>query len=300
MRILVTGATGFVGRCLVPALIKRGHDVRAAMRGGSVFADAQEFLHGDLARGVDWTPALEGVDAVVHLAGLAHANDVLEDAAYERTNLDATTQLATSAARAGVQRFVFVSSIRAQTGPVASATLTEQTPPVPTDAYGRSKLAAERAVLSCGVPAVVFRPVLVCGPEAKGNLATLLRLAKLPLPLPLSSLRARRSLLSMENLISAIYLGLTADVCRGQTYVVADPEPLTIPAIVAAMRSGMHRRALLVRFPEPVLRAMVRLSLGSHAWSRIGGDLVVDPAKLIEHGWKPSTDTRRTLAELAR
>jgi len=298
MRILVTGAAGFVGRHLIPALIASGHHVRAALRDGAPPANVEEFRHGDLAGEVDWDRAVANVDAVVHLAGLAHATDALADERYDRINRDATAKLAQSATRAGLQRFVFVSSIRAQTGPVADHVLNESDVARPTDAYGRSKLAAEGLVLASGVPAVVLRPVLVYGRGVKGNMATLLRLAKLPVPLPLRGLHNRRSLLSVQNLASAIEHALSAQACIGQTYVVADPVAVTIPEIIAALRAGLHRPSRLVRFPAALLRAMVRIALGAHAWDRVAGQLVVEPRKLIEHGWRPNADTRRALQEL--
>ena len=125
-----------------------------------------------------------GIDAVVHLAGIAHAGPGVAEERYDRVNHRATAALAVAAHDAGVSRFVFVSSIRAQTGPAAERVVSERDTPRPTDAYGRSKLAAERAVAASGVPFTILRPVLVYGPGVKGNLRALMRLAALPIPLP--------------------------------------------------------------------------------------------------------------------
>src|SRR6202034_3587872 len=149
----------------------------------------------------DWSPYLEGITQVVHLAGIAHTGGV-DVERYERVNRDATAELSAAAARSGVRHFVFVSSIRAQSGPSADHALTENDEPGPTDAYGRSKLAAEAAVRSAGVPFTILRPALFYGPGVKGNFATLLRAALSPWPLPVKDFVNRRSLLSVDNFIS--------------------------------------------------------------------------------------------------
>src|SRR5262249_1678902 len=140
--------------------------------------------HGDLATPVDWTPPLTDVDAVVHLAGIAHTGQNIADARYDLINHLATAELAAAAKQTGVKRLIFMSSIRAQSGPTAAGRLTEVDEPKPTDAYGRSKLAAEAAVRASGVPFTILRPVLVYGSGAAGNLRALARVAPLPVPLP--------------------------------------------------------------------------------------------------------------------
>ena len=130
-----------------------------------------------------------------------------------------------------------MSSIRAQSGPAAAGILTEADVPRPTDPYGRSKLAAETAVAKSGVPFTVLRPVLVYGPGVKGNLRTLMRLAALPVPLPFGALTNRRSLVGIDNLVGAIIHVLGHAASRGETYVVADPRPVSVAEIMAALRS---------------------------------------------------------------
>ena len=168
------------------------------------FAAGVEIVqHPDLSHSFDWAPVLDGVEHVVHLAGIAHTGGGAA-ASYDRVNHAATAELAAAAARAGVRRLVFVSSLRAQSGPAAEHVLTENDDAKPTDAYGRSKLAAEAAVRAAGVPFTILRPVLLYGPGVKGNFALLLRAARSPWPLPVKDFTNRRSLLGIDNFISAL------------------------------------------------------------------------------------------------
>ncbi len=254
--------------------------------------------HGDLGAAVDWTGLLAGIDAVVHLAGIAHAGPGIAEERYDRVNHRATAALAAAARDAGVSRFVFVSSIRAQTGPAADHVVSERDTPRPTDAYGRSKLAAERAVAASGMPFTILRPVLVYGPGVKGNLRALMRLAALPVPLPFGALEARRSLVSLANLASAIAFALREKACAGETYVVADPEPLTIGEMVTALRRGRGRPPGLVAVPEALLRlALTAVGRGIN-WEQINGGLVANPAKLMAADWRPEPDTMKALAQM--
>jgi nucleoside-diphosphate-sugar epimerase len=303
MRVLVTGATGFVGRAVVAALAADGEEVRAAVRHvpeppfppGVAVA-----RHRDLAEPVDWAPLLAGIDCVVHLAGIAHAGPGIAEERYDLVNHRATQALAKAARAAGVARLVFISSIRAQTGPAADHVVSERDEPRPTDPYGRSKLAAERAVAGSGVPFTILRPVLVYGPGVKGNLRALMRLAALPVPLPFGALSGRRSLVSLANLAAAIIFVLRHDACAGETYVVADPSPLTLAEIVAALRHGIGRKPGLITVPPALIRlGLTALGRGAN-WEQINGALVADPGKLLATGWRAEADTAGALAEMMR
>ncbi len=307
-RILVTGSTGFVGSHLVPWLAARGRKVRLALRNPADLPKGIESaVIGDIADPRNLSRALEDVDAVVHCAGVAHASHAIPDEVYSRINRDATLELARAAQRAGVGRFVFLSSIRAQTGPVATGVLTEATPPMPTDAYGRSKLEAEQglAALANSTVAtapfdwVALRPVLVYGPGVKGNMRALVNLARSPWPLPLGAITAKRSILAIDNLSSAIETVIDAPAPLGGPLIVADPEPLDAGQMVAAMRAGLGRSGGLLPVPEALLRGVAALAGRGEAVERLTGGLEVSAAALISLGWQPAVATQAALARLA-
>jgi UDP-glucose 4-epimerase len=302
MRVLVTGASGFVGRAVVAAFARAGGVVCAGGRRPPqppFPAGVEVVQHPDLSEPFDWAPFLAGVDQIVHLAGIAHTGGVTP-AFYDRVNRAATAELATAAAGAGIRHFVFVSSIRAQTGPSADHPLTERDEPAPTDAYGRSKLAAEAAVRAAGVPFTILRPALFYGPGVKGNFALLLRAARSRWPLPLRDFVNRRSLLSADNFIAALSFVLSSSATLGETYIVADPGIAPrLPDVIATLRKAQGRRPLMFPMPMHYAEAPLRLLRRDDVWERLGGNLRVDPGKLIAAGWQPLHDTRAGLTALA-
>jgi nucleoside-diphosphate-sugar epimerase len=298
--VLVTGASGFVGQPLVGALARAGYAVQAATRRQRTTfpAGVARVVVPDFASPVDWDAVVHGADVIVHAAGLAHADTSdIPEARFDRINRAATEDLCAAAARAGVKRIVFVSSVRAQIGPSAPQALHETDEPRPTDAYGRSKLAAEAAVRACGVPFTILRPVVIYGPNARANIRSLVRLAVLPLPLPFAALTSRRSLLGVDNLISVVLFALANPATAGETFLVADPRPTTIQEIFTMLRRAQGRRPGLIHVPPNVIRLGLAAMGCGPLWQRIGGELVVDTGKLEAAGWHPPVDTYSGLAQ---
>jgi UDP-glucose 4-epimerase len=242
--------------------------------------------------------ALEGVDAVIHSAGATPAMSGVPEDDYRVLNTEATINLARAARRAGATRFLFLSSIRAQCGPTADTVLTEAVEPEPTDAYGKSKLAAERGLADLDLDWVALRAVLVYGPGVKGNMAQLMRLARSPYPLPINGFTARRSLLALENLAAAVEVLLTAPGTLRRPLIAADPQALTIAQMIAAMRHGVGRRPGTFPFPPALLRLLLRGAGRPEIYERLAGSLVVDSSALMKLGWIPPVATPVALAKL--
>jgi nucleoside-diphosphate-sugar epimerase len=295
---LVTGATGFVGSHLIPALLGAGWHVRAAMRSeaASLLAGVEPCVVGDLADHPDLRQALAGADAVIHLAGRAHvmretATDA--EAAFHGANVDATRHLAEQAAAAGVRRFVFLSSIKVNGERTTDRLFTEGDMPAPEDAYGRSKWAAEQALheiaAAAGLEASIIRPPLVYGPGVKGNFPRLLRLVERGIPLPLAGVRNRRSLVGVWNLCDLIATAVRQPAAAGETFLVSDQHDLSTPELIRSIAAAMGRPARLFSFPTAVLRLAARGAGQGGAVERLVGSLQADSSKATRLlGWTPS------------
>jgi len=301
-RILVTGASGFIGRPLVAALLRAGYAVRTATRRQGSFPNSVEVaIVPDFLNPVDWNPILQGVDIIVHLAGMVHSK--VPDTAhseFDQINWIATQLLAHAAKEAAIERFIYISSVRAQVGASAVQAIREQDEPRPTNQYGRSKLAAEQAVQAAGVPFTIFRPVVIYGPHPKGNMLTLVRLARSSLPLPVASFTSRRSVLAVDNLISAIIFALNNPVTIGETYLVADSKAMTIGEILTMLSKIQGRSSSTISVPQVIVRLLLIMCGRKDVWVRLSGDLVVDTSKLESVGWRPAIDTYEGLRGMMR
>jgi nucleoside-diphosphate-sugar epimerase len=285
--VLVTGSDGFLGRHLVPYLATRGHKVIAASRRAAAIERPNIAFTRlpDLSEPFDWNPLLQGCDAVVHLAGIAHI--FAEENLYDQVNHQTTERLAQAAFHRGAH-LVFVSSIAAQSGSFSESELTEDDLPRPYNAYGRSKLAAEVAIRATGVSFTVLRPVVVYGDGEKGNFAFVHKISRLPVPLPFGSLKAKRSVLSVQNFCSSVELALTDQRARGEILIVSDTTPLSVSELIARYRASLGRPPGLIPFPEKGIELLLK-AVGSGAiWQKIGRPLVARPTKLLALGWKPS------------
>jgi UDP-glucose 4-epimerase len=299
--IALTGATGFIGRYLLNELPKRGYRLRVLLRRPTALPKGcASAVIGDLARPYNMAEALAEVDAVIHTAGLASTMTGVPEDDYRLFNTEATVGFAKAAQRARVKRFVFLSSIRAQSGPTSERVLTEEREPRPTDAYGRSKLAAEQGLAETELDWVALRLALVYGPGVEGNMAKLIKLARSPYPLPLAGLQAEHSLLGLDNLVAAVDRVLTAEAPLRRPLIVADSKPLTIGAMIAAMRQGLGRRAALFYMPKPLLRGALHAAGQRESCAPLFGSLVADPSALARLNWVPPVETQAGLAALLR
>ncbi len=299
MLLALTGATGFIGQFLLQELPKRGYRMRVLLRRpSSVPLPVASAVIGDLARPQNMSAALEGVDAVIHSAGIAHAMSGTPEDDYRLLNTEATISLARAARRAGARRFLFLSSIRAQCGPTADTVLTEALEPKPTDAYGKSKLAAERGLAELDIDWVSLRLPLVYGPGVKGNMAKLMNVARSRLPLPFGSLAARRSLLAVENLVAGIETVLATPRRLQRVFIAADLQAVTVGEMITAMRAGLERKANVFPLPPLLLELLLRAAGQTEIYERLFGSLVANPAALISLGWVPPLSTYAGLYNL--
>lgn len=299
MLIALTGATGFIGQHLLKELPKRGYHLRVLLRRpASMPGNTTSAVIGDIARARNMSAALEGVDAVIHSAGLTVGMSGVPEDDYRILNTEATIALARAARRAGAKRFIFLSSIRAQCGPTADKIVTEEDEPQPSDEYGKSKLAAEQGLAELDLDWVALRPVLVYGHGVKGNMAHLMRLARSPFPLPLAGLHARRSLLAVENLVSAVESVLAAPGPLRRALIVADQQALTVAEMITAMRRALDRGPQVFPLPEALIELLLRAAGQQEIYRRLGGQLVVDTSALMGLSWKPPLTTLIGLSRL--
>jgi UDP-glucose 4-epimerase len=296
-KLLVTGATGFVGQHLTPALAERGHRVATVVRQPGMFGPiVNQVLVKDIA-GVDWMPLLQDIDVVIHLAAIAHRGNDVAETMYDKVNRQVTASLAQATARAGA-RLIFMSSVAAQSPPSSDQVLSENDVCIPAGGYGRSKLNAEIDIAASGGHYVILRPTLIYGPRVKGNMRKLIQLARLPVPFPFGAVTNKRSLLAIENLITAIELLIQRDDVRNEVFLIADATPVSLPEIIASLRHGMGRPANLFSIPPPLLLGLVRIGRLTETWEKLAGSLVVSIDKLSAIGYSPALATSQGLAAM--
>jgi nucleoside-diphosphate-sugar epimerase len=294
-RVLVTGASGFVGRHVCDLLRQSGFELTVALRPGTVSGNGEDraAIVGDIDGATDWTDALAGCGGIVHLAGMAHVDYRAPGAvaACRRVNVDGTLNLARQAAQSGVQRLVFVSTVKVM-GEGRSAPYGEEDEPQPVGPYAISKKDAEdglrKIAAQTGLELVILRPPLVYGPGVKANFLNLVKAVAAGRPLPLAGLSNRRSLVFVGNLADAIRTCLQKPQAAGRTYFVSDGEDLSTGELVRALAAAAGRAPRLLWVPYGLLRAIATVSGRRGAIERLAASLTVDgDAIRDELGWQP-------------
>lgn len=310
MNILVTGATGFVGHRLCAKLLAEGWAVRGTLLPDESLAalppDIEPAIIEPLGPETHWQHALEGIDTVIHLAARVHimddpASDPLTE--FKKVNTEGTARLAAEAARCGVKRLVFISSIKVN-GEETDTPYTEESPAKPADPYGISKWEAEQALrqieAETGLEVVIVRPTLVYGPGVKANFRKMMQTVQRGIPLPLASIINQRSLIYVGNLADALATCATHPVAAGKTYLVSDGEDVSTPELIHQAAKALGVPARLLPFPVSLMRLAGKLTGKSGAVNRLTGSLTVDSSKIRrELDWVPPFTMEQGLKETA-
>ena len=293
MRVMLTGANGFLGRNILDVLQHRGLEVRACARNADI-SKPDWAISPDLAPPADWGVLLNGVHIVVHAAARAHLKkDEVDDplGEYRRVNVEGTINIARQAAAGGVKRFVFISSIGVN-GNITSRPFEAEHQPSPAEPYAQSKWEAEQGLMQLaaetGLEVVIIRPPLIYGPGAPGNFGSLVRWIGRGVPLPLGAIQNKRSFIGIGNLVDLIIRCIDHPAAANQVFLACDGEDLSTTELLRGVGEAMGKPARLSPVPAGILQFGATV-LGKKAMAqRLLGSLQVDISKTCELlDWKP-------------
>lgn len=310
--ILITGASGFLGKALCRNLLSHGFNVLAVVRSEEKCNELQQlysspFLNclsmGDLTSDTNWSYALKGIDAVIHLAARVHKSDgdaPDKSGRYQQLNVSVTKKLAIAAAAAKVKRFLYISSIGVNGRLTKEQAFTEQDEPNPHNTYTASKWQAEQNLQQISndtnLKITILRPPIVYGRGVKANFQSLLKLVKSGLPIPLANVNNQRSLIYVENLVDAIVACLRQEVAAGKTYLVSDGEVVSTPELIRQLATALGKPARLLAFPTGLMRVGAKLVGKESVVDRLVESLVVDSSKIRrELDWNPPYTLQQAL-----
>lgn len=286
--ILVTGASGFIGRSLCVFLKGKGYYVRAAVRNRiQDISGVDDYVQvGDIDQKTDWQQALTGVDAVIHLAARVHIMDDKADnpvEAFRKVNVFGTENLARMAVKAGVKRFIFLSSVKVN-GEGKTEPYREDDIAQPQDAYGISKLEAEyllkKIEAETNFQTVIFRIPLVYGPGVKANFKNLIKIAGAGLPLPFKGINNRRSFLYIGNLINAIGLCLNHQNAAGEIFLLSDGQDVSTTELLKIIAGAMNKKIRLFYLHPNILKILCKITGKEQSLDKLIGSLFIDSGKI--------------------
>lgn len=309
MRVLVTGASGFVGTEVVKNLKLQNFEVLVANRRASKSEADASYIVGDLGPDSNWHEALKGCDVVIHLAARVH---VMNDSAVEplaefrKANVEGTLNLAMQAATAGVRRFVFISSVKVNGERTEiDRPFTENDAANPQDAYGISKYEAEQGLLliaqQTGMEVVIIRPPLVYGPGVKANFASLMQVVKRRIPLPLGAINNKRSFVYVGNLVSLVLRCIDHPAAPNQVFLVSDGCDLSTTELLRECALALGVKARLLPVPQSLIEACAAMLGKRDVAQRLCGNLQVDITKARALlNWTPSVSVADGLEAIAQ
>lgn len=311
MTIIVTGANGFVGRTMCRRALEKGLQVRGTVRSAkdadSLPVGVETVQINSIGPDTDWSSAFTDVDTVIHLAARVHmTNDTAPDplAAFREVNVAGTERLARMAAKAGVKRFIYLSSVKVN-GEGSQVPYSEQDTPMPSDPYGISKLEAEQVLNSIAdstnLEVIILRPPLVYGPHVKANFLRLLELIRKGIPLPLALINNKRSMIYLENLVDAIAKCIEHPNAANQTFLVSDGQDISTPDLIKMIAKEMGKRANLIPFPPAVLKMIGKITGKGAEIDRLTGSLQIDSSKIRTLlNWNPPYTVEEGISETVK
>lgn len=310
-KVLITGANGFVGSALVEAMVMQNMNPVAAIRKNpNDISDSVEcFEVGDLSPRQDWSLPLKNIDSLVHCAAKVHVMENESAEAmdiYRRVNTDSTLNLARQAAKAGLKRFVFLSTIKANGESTnGRVPFSEKDDCQPSDPYAISKYEAETGLMEIakktGMEVVIIRPPLVYGPGVKGNLASMMRWVKKGIPLPLGAIKNQRSLIALDNLVEFISLCLKHPKAKNEIFLVSDGEDVSTTQLVKKLAHAHGKKARLMPVPVNLIKTATGLLGKNDVVERLFGSLQVNCTKAQEVlDWKASVTMDEQLKKMTQ
>lgn len=310
MTILVTGATGFVGKPLVDNLILKVNNVRVLVRKEltCVSEKVEKIIVDDLSSVDDWTEILQSVDVVIHCAARVHImNDLVADPLIEfrKVNVNATLKLARKAAEVGIKRFIFISSIKVNgemTEPGQSFKPDERCQPE--DPYGLSKYEAEQGLLKIAaktdMEVVIIRPPLVYGPGVKANFYLMMKWVNKGIPLPLGAINNQRSFLALDNLVDFIIHCIDHPQAANEVFLISDSEDISTKELLKKVAKAFGKKPRLIPVPVKLMTLVAKLIRKSDVADRLLGSLQVDGSKAQNLlGWEPVVTMDEQLKKIA-